>query len=154
MTDNSANAPSSPLGSNRLQKITRNQGQSSFPTVRSTGDLSLALPKSMRDDVLDGQRSRSHSAPLTMEALAIAKELQKVSDKFNSSYMYRKRGNEHRKDKQRRKTVSACERSAIQREFDRSLWKESGYENIVSAEELRRSSRENILEIPEDGTPV
>ena len=109
----------------------------------------------MRDEILlDGQRSRSHSAPLTLEALAIAKELQRVSDQFNTKYFQKKKSSEHRKDKQRRKTIAAYERASIQQEFDRLLWKESGYDNVVSVEELRRSSQENILEIPEDGTPV
>ena len=102
----------------------------------------------------DGQRSRSHSEPLTMEALVIAKELQKVSDQLNFKYMVRKKGREHRKDKQRRKTVASYQRDSIQYEFDSSLWRESGYDSVVSVEELRKSSRENILDIPEYGTPV
>lgn len=152
---NGRSSLTSPHSSNTSEGRSGQHGAySGFPSVRSTGDLSLPLPRRKRDQLMDGQRSRSHSAPLTMEALVIAKELQKVSDQFNLKYMYRKKGREHRKDKERRKTVAAYQRDSIQYEFDRSIWNEAGYDSVVTVEELKRSSRENILDIPEYGTPV
>ena len=40
----------------------------------------------LQAEELDGRRSRSHSEPLTREALKIAQELRKVSDLFNTNY--------------------------------------------------------------------
>ena len=40
----------------------------------------------LQAEEFDGRRSRSHSEPLTREALKIAHELRKVSDLFNTNY--------------------------------------------------------------------
>lgn len=65
-------------------------------------------------DEFDGRRSRSHSEPLTREAVKIAQELRKASDLFNTNYEVSsptvKRGfRSYPHDKSRRATLAGGE---------------------------------------------
>ena len=79
----------------------------------------------LQAEELDGRRSRSHSEPLTREALKIAQELRKVSDLFNTNYEMSsptlKRGFSYRRDKSRRVTVAGSEGESLRQELNQML---------------------------------
>ena len=74
---------------------------------------------------LDGRRSRSHSEPLTREALKIAQELRKVSDLFNTNYEISsptlKSGFRYRRDKSRRVTLAGSGGESLRQELNQML---------------------------------
>jgi len=79
----------------------------------------------LQAEELDGRRSRSHSEPLTREALKIAQELRKVSDLFNTNYEISsptlKSGFSYRRDKSRRVTVAGSGGESLRQELNQML---------------------------------
>ena len=74
---------------------------------------------------LDGRRSRSHSEPLTREALKIAHELRKVSDLFNTNYEISsptlRRGFSYRRGKSRRVTLGGSGGESLRQEVNQMM---------------------------------
>lgn len=79
----------------------------------------------LQAEELDGRRSRSHSEPLTREALKIASELRKVSDLFNTNYEISsptlKRGFSYRRGKSRRVTLAGSGGESLRQEVNQML---------------------------------
>ena len=79
----------------------------------------------LQAEELDGRRSRSHSEPLTREALKIAQELRKVSDLFNTNYEISsptlKRGYSYRRYKTRRVTLAGSGGESLRQELNQML---------------------------------
>lgn len=79
----------------------------------------------LQAEELDGRRSRSHSEPLTREALKIAQELRKVSDLFNTNYEISsptlKRGFSYRRYKSRRVTLAGSGGESLRQEVNQML---------------------------------
>ena len=90
----------------------------------------------------EGRRSRSHSEPLTREAVKIAQELRKVSDLFNTNYQaltpVRKEFESKRRDKSRRITLGGSQGDSLRHEVNQAL-RASGY---------------SVNPTPPEGTPV
>lgn len=90
----------------------------------------------------EGRRSRSHSEPLTREAVKIAQELRKVSDLFNTNYQaltpVRKEFESRRRDKSRRITLGGSQGDSLRHEVNQAL-RASGY---------------SVNPTPPEGTPV
>lgn len=90
----------------------------------------------------EGRRSRSHSEPLTREAVKIAQELRKVSDLFNTNYQaltpVRKGFEIRRRDKTRRITLGGSQGDSLRHEVTQAL-RASGY---------------SVNPTPPEGTPV
>ena len=79
----------------------------------------------LQAEELDGRRSRSHSEPLTREALKIAQELRKVSDLFNTNYETSSptltRGFSYRRYKSRRVTLAGSGGETLRQELNQML---------------------------------
>lgn len=73
----------------------------------------------------EGRRSRSHSEPLTREAVKIAQELRRASDLFNTNYEaltpVRKEFNTRRYDKSRRITLGGSGGELLRQEVSQAL---------------------------------
>jgi len=101
--------------------------------------------QALQAEEFDGRRSRSHSEPLTREALKIAQELRKVSDLFYTNYEISsptmKRGFIYRRDKNRRVTLAGSGGESLRQELNQMLGK------------MDTSMFENNP-LPPEGTPV
>ena len=74
---------------------------------------------------VDGRRSRSHSEPLTRDALKIAQQLRKVSDLFNTNYEMSsptsKTGFSYRRNTSRRVTLAGSGGESLRQELNQML---------------------------------
>lgn len=76
---------------------------------------------------LDGRRSRSHSEPLTREAVKIAQQLRQASDLFNTNYEYssspttKREFSHYRKNSSRRITVGGTGGEKLRQELHKML---------------------------------
>lgn len=93
----------------------------------------------------EGRRSRSHSEPLTREALKIAQELRKASDLFNTNYEafspVRKEFVIRRRDKSRRITLGGSGGESLRQEVHQAL-------------QANKDNFPGYNPIPPEGTPV
>ena len=90
----------------------------------------------------EGRRSRSHSEPLTREAVKIAQELRKASDLFNTTYeTFSPVRRERRRDKSRRITLGGSGGEMLRQEVNQAL-------------RANRDSFPGFNPIPPEGTPV
>jgi len=115
-------------------------GSSSNFTLSPEVEEALEISRRERRRISDGSRARSASAPLSLQATAIAKELLKVSEKLQVSYEeYKKVRTEVKK--KRRRTISSTDTVHLTRKAettDHSWWR-----NMVG-----------LAPPPEEGTPV
>lgn len=75
---------------------------------------------------LDGRRSRSHSEPLTLEAVKIAQRLRKASDLFATYYeisspTVKREFSNYRRDKSRRITLAGSGGESLRQEVNQAL---------------------------------
>lgn len=105
----------------------------------------------LQTEELDGRRSRSHSEPLTRDAIKIAHELRRASDLFNTNYELSsspttKRDFSHyRKSSSRRITVAGSGGDVLRQELDQ-LFQSNG--NVQSF------TFKDPNPLPPEGTPV
>lgn len=93
----------------------------------------------------EGRRSRSHSEPLTREAVMIAQQLRKASDLFNTNYEtfspVRREFDTKRRGKSRRITLGGSVGESLRQEVNQALL-------------ANRDSFPGFNPIPPEGTPV
>lgn len=92
----------------------------------------------------DGRRSRSHSEPLTLEAVKIAQKLRKASDLFATNYeisspTVKREFNSYRRHKSRRITLAGSGGESLRQEVNQAL----AYRDVSMLDPL-----------PPEGTPV
>lgn len=111
----------------------------------------LCEEKRIRDlqvEEFEGRRSRSHSEPLTREAIKIAQELRKVSDLFNTNYELvsspttKREFNSYRKEKSRRVTVAGSGGESLRQELNQVLRAHGDFSTF------------DPIPLPPEGTPV
>lgn len=105
----------------------------------------------MQAEELDGRRSRSHSEPLTREAVKIAQELRRASDLFITNYELstspttKREFSHYRKSSSRRITVGGSGGDALRQELSQML---------QSNGDAKRFEFMDPNPLPLEGTPV
>lgn len=105
----------------------------------------------LQAEELDGRRSRSHSEPLTREAVKIAQELRRASDLFITNYELspspttKREFSHYRKSSSRRITVGGSGGDALRQELSQML---------QSNGDAKRFEFLDPNPLPLEGTPV